>query len=379
MHFVEILESFSRKQKGQDGALGQSNEIERIKALHAKITEALATENFAENLAKAGFNFAKTNKPKLVQELKDEPYCVIGIDGSQVYPSRHLSHIKAGLIKTAAVIFNHTQKHTATFETKIREEVFFHEDLKAKFGTDIFPSESLFDCLRHLEELRLTLEIAWKMRATPYWQNSLILLDSTLNLNFLNNFSEKLEQTFLAHYTKLLSELKKTEINVYSYTSWPNNSSICKAMKNFFCQANYFSQNKCCGNCESELCKYLSFKSDAELFACVLQNGEQSAHFQQTFFRDFPCKELLAPFFYLATEDEVARVDFLEGNKNAQTNFATTILIEQIQRGFGYPLALTEAHVAADITSAEKTFFSDLLNNNGNFSPKLRGKKNIFG
>jgi len=357
---------------------GKTNELQN------KVRRAFQTPAFAQNLA----SFGITQLPELaalpdIQNSSNLSYRVVGIDSSQIYPSRH-HPVKAGLTKSAAVIFDYDHaSSTAKFNKLEDSKIFTPLELQQALGPEIFASESAFDCLRQLEELKWALCLAKEFsQADDKNFKTIFMLDAALNLKFLDSFCEQLKTVMLGKYLAVLQEFKQVKkCLVCSYTSWPSNNKVCKATKNIFCAAPYFARSKCFGGCGQDLCAMLGPLNDAELwdFAAV----------PTVIFQEYLGNDYSLFFTYLATQSEVARLDFpaVPNDQVNHTGFVAqkdltylfAVILDQVKKGFGYPLALAEAHVAANLLAYEKDFFYQALGYRKDISPKLFSKKNIFG
>jgi NurA-like 5'-3' nuclease len=68
-------------------------------------------------------------------------------------------------------------------------------------------------------------------------------------------------------------------------------------------------------------------------------------------------------FFYLRLDDEIARVEiprWVATDENL-LNLVHTLVLDQCQRGQGYPVALSEAHEQAVVTGADRENFWQLV------------------
>ena len=68
-------------------------------------------------------------------------------------------------------------------------------------------------------------------------------------------------------------------------------------------------------------------------------------------------------FFYLRNKDEVARVEIPRwvAVDEGLLTLVHTLVLDQCQRGHGYPVALSEAHEKAVITTADRENFWHLV------------------
>ena len=103
---------------------------------------------------------------------------------------------------------------------------------------------------------------------------------------------------------------------------------------------------------------------DRELFSNLLEPGERSALFltQSSIVRKHYAVHQVY-FFYLRVNDEIARVEvpgWVAMDEN-RLNIVHTLVLDQCQRGQGYPVALSEAHEKAVITAADREQFWQLV------------------
>ena len=102
---------------------------------------------------------------------------------------------------------------------------------------------------------------------------------------------------------------------------------------------------------------------DADLFAEILNAGERSAVFGSTSTILDAYKQHRVCFFYLHVGTEIARCEIPQWVAADPTMLATahTLCIDQARKGFGYPVALAEAHEQAIVRNAEKDAFFQIL------------------
>ena len=103
---------------------------------------------------------------------------------------------------------------------------------------------------------------------------------------------------------------------------------------------------------------------DGELFSNLLGQGERSALFaSQSFIVSKRYGEHGVYFFYLRLDDEIARVEIPQwvARDESLLNLAHSLVLDQCQRGQGYPVALSEAHEQAVVTGADRENFWQLV------------------
>jgi hypothetical protein len=106
--------------------------------------------------------------------------------------------------------------------------------------------------------------------------------------------------------------------------------------------------------------------TDVDLFARLLAPGERSALFLTEGQRSGRSKILETygatqqiRFFYLNTGSEIARVE-LPAWATPQLDFIHAVLLDQCQKGHGYPIALQESHEQAVVREADRQAFIHL-------------------
>jgi NurA-like 5'-3' nuclease len=68
-------------------------------------------------------------------------------------------------------------------------------------------------------------------------------------------------------------------------------------------------------------------------------------------------------FFYINVGEEIGRVEIPQwvAMDNDKVNMVQTLILDQCIRGSGYPASLMEAHEQAVISTADRTFFLNIL------------------
>jgi hypothetical protein len=102
---------------------------------------------------------------------------------------------------------------------------------------------------------------------------------------------------------------------------------------------------------------------DADLFGETLAPGQRSACFleRNTAYERFHQR---AVFFYLnAAGAEIGRVELPEwaGEDDGVVSFVHAVIVDQIAKGQGYPVALKEAHEQAIVRTPDRLAFIELL------------------
>ena len=119
-----------------------------------------------------------------------------------------------------------------------------------------------------------------------------------------------------------------------------------------------------CTDCKTRDCEKIAGIQDRDLFDGLLKPGERSSLFLN---QSSVVREHYGPhqiyFFYLKTGEEIARVEFPQwvAANPPLLELAHSLVLDQCQRGQGYPLALSEAHEQAVVTGADRENFWQLV------------------
>ncbi len=103
---------------------------------------------------------------------------------------------------------------------------------------------------------------------------------------------------------------------------------------------------------------------DRELFSNLLGQGERSALFisqSSIVQKHYGVHQVY--FFYLKVDNEIARVEIPKwvAMDESLLNLTHTLVLDQCQRGQGYPVALSEAHEQAVVTGTDREYFWQLV------------------
>ncbi|HEX2173498.1 MAG TPA: DNA double-strand break repair nuclease NurA, partial [Dehalococcoidia bacterium] len=103
---------------------------------------------------------------------------------------------------------------------------------------------------------------------------------------------------------------------------------------------------------------------DRDLFANLLDYGERSAVFQihsRNIIDEY--RDHATCFFYLHVGNEVARVEIplWLARQPDRVRLVHQLVLDQVERGLGYPAALVEAHERAVVRGADRDEFTHLI------------------
>ena len=298
-------------------------------------------------------------------------FTVMATDGSHIDVDRHRS-ARCYLINIGRVVLHYGSEPEAvlgSLPTLYAEE----KDLV------IAPSEgkgreqpiegALLGAKRSVEECRHLAEMAAEL---PPGSSSLAVLDGSLILWGLEAYPDFVSETLvdrglLTHFDRMRELNQDKELALASYISRPRATDVVNALRVAICPHDPADCDRYCMMGEKRACDAVAGLQDRELFASLLEPGERSALFiSQSSVVEKRYGEHTVYFFYLRVDDEIARVEiplWVARNKDL-VGLTHCLVLDQCQRGQGYPVALSEAHEQAVVTTADRENFWQLVEAN---------------
>ena len=317
------------------------------------------------------------------------PYSALAVDGSHIDVDRHLP-VRCYLLNLGTCLLVYGEGADARLESlpflACREEDLFLRDPST--GSEV-PVEGPVLGLR-----RTVAEVAHLARRAGEWpppdRPLLALLDGSLILWALAGGAENaypaflrralLQEGLLPALDALQALAERLPLALCAYISAPRSTEVVNALRLALCP----HEPPGCrpwaprenGRCP---CLVAEGLTDRALFSALLGEGERSALFftRSSVVREYGAHSVF--FFYLNTGLEVARVEVPEWTARDPDALdrAHTLVLDQVRRGRGYPLALQEAHEQAVLTQADRATFRamvlDLLEGAGR--PALTSQK----
>jgi len=205
----------------------------------------------------------------------------------------------------------------------------------------------------------------------------LLLFDGSLVCWLLESKDTKLQEHFLPKYIDLLEQMHLQQIPIAGYISMPKSKELVNVLR--LIEAN-FDQH----NIKSQSLEHVFDTDIAHLF---LQPYERTIVFQNRATMSMHYPPSIRPhFFYIHVGSEIARIEIPGwiANNDTLVNQIAQIIIDQSNKGYGYPVAIAEAHEAAVVKGPDRDFFYHLLDKisidkgiNNTISQKSIRKKHI--
>lgn len=303
----------------------------------------------------------------------DPPVCpsefsIVAVDGSHIDVDRH-SLVPCYLINLGSVLLHYGDNPDASLLSS-SVLYFGEEDLTiADPGSNQEePVErALLGIKRSVEECR---QLAELLEDLPEGRTALALLDGSLVLWGLAGgaFPEFVKEALLGR--GLLPSLDKLKqlgsgknFALASYISFPRSTEVVNALRlslcpyepadcDYYCPVKYSAKRR--------ECEALAGIQDREVFDALLAPGERSAIFSsRSSIVHKHYGEHQVFFFYLKVDEEIARVELPQwiAQEKGLLDLVHALVLDQCQRGQGYPVALSEAHEKAVVREADREQF----------------------
>ncbi|OPY30267.1 MAG: NurA domain protein [Methanocella sp. PtaU1.Bin125] len=275
--------------------------------------------------------------------LKDRN--VAAVDGSQIYPSRHIS-VPIGLVQACTVVNSHNGDRRFATDAKL------HLMLPADFeenGSYVFAQAPVSTKRFELE----CQQIGAFMRSHP---GDMVFLDGSLVLSFTGQQEEKEQARYVRAITDLLDVSEETRSPLIAYTDMSMSKDILTLMRHAFSlpQSGHLTD-------AFLISDRMRWGDRTRAFACDrddrLQKGQKSTLDLYGRHRDNVAFFFIMSGGHLASKVEVPRWCFDEG---LMEKIADTIRAECIIRP-GYPDIIHRAHEYASISFAEAGMFRGMI------------------
>jgi len=155
-------------------------------------------------------------------------------------------------------------------------------------------------------------------------------------------------------------------VAVAAYTSRPHTTEVAGTVRLMLCNQGDADCNRLCAarHSQSETCDGAAGFDDREIFELLLEPGHRSplyrsSHLAARFALGLAAGQEWSNFYYLNGGAEIARVevpDWLALDPELLA-LGHAMPVKQCQLGFGYPVAVSEAHEQAVITGHDREKF----------------------
>ncbi len=344
---------------------------------------AISPEEASQRTAAAGrrpFIVARAGPEGLLDSIPPPPvpdrWAALSVDGSHIDVDRHLP-LPCYLTNLGGCVITYGPTPDCQVFSEPRLAV-DDADLYLRPAGDSHAetpiSGQVLGALRTVREVE---RLADAVDAQPDDLPTLALLDGTLAFWDLQrgNFPRYVSELLIdGRLRKALERLRAAyrrgrPLAVAAYTSRPRTAETAGALRVVLCGSSDAECTRRCSARRSDLtqCDAAAGFDDRELFTAVLEPGRrsplyQSGHLSSRFAVGLELGEEWSHFYYLHSGTEVARVetpDWVAADAELLA-LSHAMLARQCELGFGYPVAIAEAHEQAVITGHDRAEFRKL-------------------
>lgn len=300
----------------------------------------------------------------------DESHTVLAVDGSQIYPDRHVAGAGCFLLNTGGVKLSYGAKSSAEF---FSQPYVLLPDNLIEGIKDVSFSRDLVDLKREEFELAATVERALGCDEPP-----ICFVDGSIIFWQLEAKHPDVKSFFLNKYLFYLDQLYKNKILVAGYISMSKSKELVNLIKLGLCRFTVADCIRCHHQFAPQVeeshdfpCKQVDRLLDTHVARFFLKPRHRTTVFYSNSkivesYPEHPAggfNPLRPAFVYCDVGAEIVRLEvpaWIAKDKDALDRVCA-VAIDQATKGNGYPVALAEAHEQAVVKGGDREFFYHLL------------------
>jgi hypothetical protein len=312
-----------------------------------------------------GFTAAEPLEPLDTREFIDvaaKIHTVVATDGSQIAPSHH-EIAYCYLINIGRVALHYGQNRHPLLDSL--PEVFYRpEDLYISRQWGIRTEEWMGYCRTVSETIALADLALAQQSSLPPSPPLLALVDGSLIHWFLESLPEAARDRLLPSILQAWERLRQAQVPLVGYLSAARSGEALNFLRLHTCPYSVPDcQTHCPGQTEQAPCQVLSPLRDTALWALLLEPGQRSCLWRSSarILESYGTHRIY--FCYVNVGSEIARIEFPQwvAEDADLLNTALCLILSQVQKGYGYPVALAEAHNQAVVRGGDRARFFALL------------------
>lgn len=288
-------------------------------------------------------------------------YSIFATDGSQIAPSHHEIAF-CYLINIGRVMLHYGQDLHPLLDS-IPEVFYESKDLYESRQWGIAMDEWL-GYRRTVSEIQVLTETAikWVLPPGAHDQDpNLALVDGSLIYWFLESLPSPARDRILMPIMEAWEQCRLHRIPLMSYVSAPRSVDVLNFMRLAACTFEEPNCNDHCGQLPGKApCQIFEPLRDATVYQYLLKPGQRSPIWKSNSrILDLYDRHHHIHFCYLHVGSEVARVEMpawlLE--EPALLEQSLGLILDQVYKGFGYPVSIAEAHNQAVVRGGDRQRF----------------------
>lgn len=288
-------------------------------------------------------------------------HTVLATDGSQIAPNHH-EIAYCYLINIGRIVLHYGQNRFPLLDSV--PEVFYRpEDLYLSRQWGI-ATEEWMGYRRTVSEAVTLAELGQSILSDGIPYPTLALVDGSLIYWVLESLALEARDRILTPILAAWEQLRQANIPLVGYLSASRSGEALNFLR---LQACPYEMPDCAKHCtkpnDRHPCQVLDPLKDTTLWAGHLQPGQRSALWRSSASILDGYNHHRVYFCYINVGTEIARVECPEwvANDPKLLDSALSLVIAQVQKGYGYPVALAEAHNQAVVRGGDRSRFFALL------------------
>jgi hypothetical protein len=290
-------------------------------------------------------------------------HTVIATDGSQIAPSHH-EIAYCYLLNIGRVILHYGQNRYPLLDSL--PEIFYRpEDLYFSRKWGIRTEEWMSFC-RTASEATVLTELACSVKEDRGTEEvpTLAMVDGSLIYWFLEQLPLEARDRILPPILEAWQKLRDAQIPLMGYLSASRNVEGMNFLRLLACP---HTVPDCASFCPNQLekvpCKVFEPLRDTTLLSTLLKPGQRGCLWRSNVRILDLYQDQQIYFCYVHVGTEIARIEIPSWVAQNTTMFdlALGLMLAQVQKGCGYPVAIAEAHNQAVVRGGDRTRFFAIL------------------
>ncbi|MEM7580853.1 MAG: DNA double-strand break repair nuclease NurA [Mastigocoleus sp.] len=288
-------------------------------------------------------------------------HTVISTDGSQIAPSHH-EIAYCYLLNIGRVVLHYCQNKHPLLDSL--PEVFYRpEDLYMSRQWGI-KTEEWMSYRRTASEVTVLSDLACTVKADLDDTPALAMVDGSLIYWFLDQLPNDARDHILPPILQSWQKMRQAKIPLMGYLSA---SRSVEGMNFFRLLACPYKAPDCVSFCPNPMdklpCKQFEPLRDTTLWSTQLKPGQRSPLWKSNARILHLYEDQKIYFCYVHVGAEIARIEVPAwvAEDSEELDKALGLMLAQVQKGYGYPVAIAEAHNQAVVRGGDRTRFFGLL------------------
>ncbi len=339
---------------------------QRLELLKEHFQKAITSEEELVNRQKKWRDriiFANATPVESLEKCIDIPtpskvHTVISTDGSQISPSHH-EIAYCYLLNIGRVVLHYGQNRHPLLDS-IPEVFYLPEDLYISRQWGIRTDEWM-GYHRTASEATVLAELAISMKGKA---PILAMVDGSLIYWFLEQLPIDARDRILPPILEAWKQMREAEVPLMGYLSASRSIETVNFLRLLACP---YPAPDCVNYCPNQLekipCKIFEPLRDTALWETQLKPGQRSPLWRSNARILDLYDDQIIYFCYVHVGPEIARIEVPAwvAENTSIFNQALGLMLAQVQKGYGYPVAIAEAHNQAVVRGSDRATFFALL------------------